>query len=156
MSRLHVAFLCLSLVACELTKIPEPQKESSAPAPQAYKEADEAVLKLLGGLKKGDALGGVQVTAVSAVVQGRIFIQLSKDNAVGEVVLTKQDENGPLPPAKSQKYAIFFSTPSPKVPSISQGQLTAVCEALVERLRATEDTVPSPEGLKSYGNPQPM
>lgn len=155
MLEIRVAFLCLSLSACELTKVPEPQKNPTASL-VTYKEADATVLDLLGGLKKGDSLAGVQIAAISAVTEGRIILQLVKEKDVGEIVLTKQDENGPLPPVKSAKYSLFFSTPSPKVPSISQGQLTSACEALAERLRTTEDKVPTPPGLKAYGSTQPM
>ena len=144
--------LALVLLACDRpdpSKTGVPGAASSSP-PILLPEAGPGILELFGGLRKGDLLGPLRVEHVSIIERGQITLRLSKADAVGQLAVARLDDKGPLPPVKTQKYGIFFLTPLPGLPALSQGELTAASEALAERIRASEDRVPIPAGLSSY------
>jgi hypothetical protein len=147
MRRLLPTLLALGLLACGRSDRPSPAPEASS----APLEAGPGVRELLGGLAPGDPLGAAQVSFIGAVQQGHIPILLRKGDSTGKIAINKLSDTSALPPVKTGKYAIYFTTPHPGSTSISQGDLTAACEALAERLRATEDKIAVPAGVTSYG-----
>lgn len=152
MVRFSLALPLLLLVGCDRadpsTSAPAPS--SSVILPRQVPDAGPGIRELLGGLKPGDSLGNAQVQKISSIAEGVIYIDLNKGDATGTITLARFAEQGPLPPVKTKKYALFFLTPTPQRPSLAQNELLSACEALAERLRATEDTVAVPAGLSPY------
>jgi hypothetical protein len=113
-------------------------------------EAGPGVTSLLGGLKKGDPLGGATTVRIEAPIGGQIHIPIAEGETSGELVLTLQG-SGPLPIATTKKYAIYSDSPRPGAKPMAGDTVARAIEALAERIRANEDKVPTPSGVTAYG-----
>jgi hypothetical protein len=111
------------------------------------------VTALLDGLKTGDKLGAADVVHVSPVTEGRIDVEVSRGEARGKIFVVKRTER-PSPPASTTQYSVFYRTEKSQTPMPNEA-LDAACQALAERLRKTESSVPAPAGLTSFAADKP-
>jgi hypothetical protein len=140
---LFLAFVTL-LAGCEKGQ------GSPGQAPTAPVDAGPGVTSLLGGLKKGDALGPATVVQIQAPNKGRIKILIAQGDTRDTLVLTLQGD-GPIPIVTTKKYALFSENPGPKDKPMAGEDASKAIEALAERIRASEEKTPTPTGLSSYG-----
>lgn len=101
-------------------------------------------------VQKGDALADFTVESVGAVrPDGAIPIRLERHGIVVRLAVTLVPaDDEPRAPAKTAKYAVYFETVTDGV-SAREEDCVRACEALAEKLRATEDRVPAPAGMKA-------
>jgi hypothetical protein len=163
--------ICLAVVTLALAtscKARKSETTSSAPpsaVPPAASvfelpPADQGIIDLLGGLKKGDALGAGKVIAIGAVnQQGGIPINVIEERpglpslSLQIVVHTKADD--PPAPFATAKYAVFYQSLGP-LQAPMPDDFRAMIKELTDKLQRTEDKVPMPKGLlpaKKPGNP---
>ena len=156
-----VVLLAVTLLATCRRKVQGFQLEeqvdvsSLAPAP-----ADQAVIDLLDGLKPGDKLGGIAVVAVGAVDRdGLIGIHLLQErqglSSLGVRLVVAQKSDEPPPPLYTAKYAVYYQALGPLKAPMPE-ELNKALRELVDRLKRTEDRVPTPARLgrlKKPGSP---
>ena len=143
-----LASLLLAVPACKKTVGRELSLEDQAD----LTSAGPGVRALLGGLEDGAKLGDLRVVHVLVVWDGAIRIDTTDDEGHNQRLLVNLVGDGPLPPATSKKYAVFFGSPRPDAgPPPAGDRVGKAIEALADVLRKTEDTVAQPAGMKPYG-----
>lgn len=132
-----------------------PTAKNAVPAPRVSvrfpnpwpERPPHSVAEALDGLGPGDVLAGFRVRGVSPVHESRIVVDVERGDAGFRVWIQRRDNDRRLPPAKTDKYALYVVQPRPTADAISDDDQAAVLKALAARLRRRERTVPVPVGL---------
>ena len=163
--------ICLSIVALALaTSCNARKSETTSSAPPSavppaasvfeLPSADQGVIDLLGGLKKGDPLGAAKVVAIGPVSQqGGITINVIQERpglpSLGLQIVVHAKSEEPTPPFFSAKYGVFYQSLGPLQAPMPE-DFRVMIKELTDKLLRTEDKVPMPKGLlpaKKPGNP---
>ncbi len=114
------------------------------------KAAGEEVIALFGGLRQGDVIAGYTVEQIGAVRgDGGVPVRLSREGATMRLVVTLAPEGeDPRPPARTDRYAVYYESGHDGV-SAREQDCQRAAEELAERIRAQEGTVPVPAGMKA-------
>ncbi len=126
--------------------VPEPRVSVRFPNPWP-EPPPRGVSDALDGLTRGDNIAGFVVRAVSPVHEARIVVDVERGDVGFRVWIQRRDSGRQLPPAKTEKYALYVVQPRPTTDAIGDDDQAAVLKALAARLRRREKTVPLPAGL---------
>ena len=125
---------------------------ASASAATAVKSATPDVLALLDGLKSGDVLDAWTVQSVSAVrPDGVVSVVVKRDADVVALIVANLGTTARAP-ASSERYAVYWEN-SPPATKVDPELAGAVARLLADRLRKTENRVPSPAGMTELRRP---
>jgi hypothetical protein len=106
------------------------------------------VAALLGGLGPGSELTGAwRVRGVSPVEQGRIVIDVVRDEVGFRVWIVQKGKDDRLPPRQTRLYWLYTAQPRPSAEALGDEDYAPVLDALVARIRSAESTVPVPAGM---------
>lgn len=106
------------------------------------------VALLLDGLGPGAMLDARwRVRGVSPVHDGRVVVDVDDGSLGFRVEIRRKGEGKFLPPASTERYALFTIQPRPTLEAVSDEDYREVLSALAARLRKTEGRVPTPRGL---------
>ena len=114
---------------------------------------DKPITDLLDGLKPGDSVGGASVVAIGKLnEQGVIPIVFVRQQEAATIVVARNSEQSPLPPASSVRYSVYYQRFA-ELPLLPADVLQSLIDQVVERLKRTEDKVPAPDGIRALPTP---
>ena len=141
-----VLFVLLAQSACGKSVIDD---DPSGPVTQAP-PASQAQVDALGGLRDGDTLGPARVIRVAEIYRGMMPVEVEVAGARSTLTVCLFSEQGPAPPVRTERYAIYWGSGSPGTKSVPNDALMATTEALAARIRKVEATVTPPKGVTQY------
>ncbi|EYF08133.1 hypothetical protein [Chondromyces apiculatus] len=122
-----------------------PSSEAAGEAPPAPVPAGAAERAILAPLAEGASLGDFEVLDIQAVnAEGAVRLHCVRDRAKVRLDVALVTEDGPEPPAFTDRYAVFYSL---KNASPEDGERLA--RALAEILKKNE-SAPTPPGMKPF------
>jgi len=127
----------------------EPSEAPLAAAPFVPAEMTRAgadVVALLGGLRQGDRIAGANVLAVLAPVERRCSVVVELDGTVFDIGISQKGTSKALPPVVLDKYELVWGG-ARGAPMKSPDAVSAVTQAVADRVRANENSVPVPAGM---------
>ncbi|AKT42587.1 hypothetical protein [Chondromyces crocatus] len=130
-----------------ITRAPSPTDPNKTARPAPASAAERAILA---PLSEGDSLGDYEVTEIQGVSpQGAVRVICTRDRATIRLDVALVTEEGPEPPAFTDKYAVFYSL---KNAPPEDGERLA--QTLVKILKKNEST-PAPPGMATF-TPKPL
>jgi len=141
-----------STVACRKSHAPAPPLGSASAIANSANSADPGhtvapakpeELAVVAPLAPGTELGGFAVRDITGVQRGRMRVVLAKKDAVVRLDIALADPEGPVPPATTERYEIYYSL---------RGGTPEDGERLAKKLAAviTKNAAPPPAGMTKF------
>lgn len=141
-----LALVGLFVSASRTRTAPDAAKSAAVSAIDAppLPPASADVIALLGGLRVGDDVAGCKVASITAPQAGTVFVFVRQGDGQFATGIVRKGTSKSLPPVTTDSYELGYGQVqgSPRADA-----LPAVTEAIANRLRATEKTVPVPAGM---------
>jgi hypothetical protein len=99
---------------------------------------------LLGGLAVGERLMGWTVQALDGPSEGRLRIDLGRDDVRFALMVAAKGTHPEAAPVETERYVIFYGHVHPPETALPDGTIRATTHALARRIRANEATVSVP------------
>ena len=138
-----------SLPACSRSSssteaAPGPATSGSARPNPVVARAGPNELALVAPLVVGGSLDGCEVTEIQAIHRGVLNVVCRKERSTMRLWIALASDKGPEPPAKADKYAVFYSASG-----LEPAEAERLSKALAEIVGKHAD-VPVPKGMTEF------